>query len=70
MFAVGTADWAAVDKKGYAAAAVDEREARTVAAVGGKRYRVTAWQGGEGQPWPTVMNKDQAFSAAKERSFF
>jgi len=71
MFAVGTADWAAAaDRKGQAAAAVDEREGRTVAAVAGKRYRLTAWQGGEGQPWPTVMNKDQAFSATKENTYF
>jgi hypothetical protein len=53
-----------------AAAALDEREARTVAAVAGKRYRLTAWQEGEGQPRPTVMNKDQALSAAEENKYF
>ncbi len=71
MFAVGTADWAAAaDRKGQAAAAAVEREVRNVAAVGGKMYRVTAWQGGEGRPWPTVMNKDQALSATKGNTYF
>ncbi len=36
----------------------------------GKRYRVTAWQGGEGRPRPTVMDKAQALSAAKAKHIF